>query len=50
VSNPYITKYGEHYGYCNACGEEQILGLECVDPDCDTGDVVAYDDDPDPDA
>ena len=42
--NPYVDEYGTHYGFCNSCGEEQVLGGEC----CPDGEVVPYDDDPDP--
>jgi hypothetical protein len=45
--NRYIDEWGRHLGYCNHCGEEGELGhAEC----CDMGEVVPYDDDPDPDA
>lgn len=49
TENPYIV-WGQHLGYCNACGEEAELGQECSDLDCIDGEVVPYDDDPDPDA
>lgn len=40
----YVDEYGKHHGYCNDCGEEAALDSEC----CDTGEVVPYDDDPNP--
>ena len=40
-----LDEYGTHYGYCNSCGEEAILGSEC----CDDGEVFPYDDDADTD-
>lgn len=44
--NPYIDEWGRHLGYCNSCGDEGEIGIaEC----CDAGEVVPYDDDPDPD-
>jgi hypothetical protein len=48
-TNPYVDEWGHHLGYCNNpdCGEEQELGLECQF--CEIGEVVAYEDDPDPD-
>jgi hypothetical protein len=45
--NPYIDEFGFHIGYCNACDADGELGQDC--PDCDLGEVVPYDDDPDPD-
>lgn len=48
TSNPYIDKWGTHWGECNGCGAEEELGQDC--PDCDTGEIVPYGDDPDPDA
>ena len=39
----YIDENGTHYGWCNACGDEALLGSEC----CDDGEVVQYDDDED---
>lgn len=46
-SNPYVDEWGTHYGYCNGCGEESELWIEC--PTCEEGEVVPYDDDPNPD-
>lgn len=43
--NPYIDEWGNHFGYCNGCGEESELGRDC----CADGEVVPYDDDPDAD-
>ena len=37
----YEDEWGHHMGYCNACGNEAVLGLEC----CEDGEVVPYDDD-----
>jgi hypothetical protein len=35
----------DEYGWCNACGEEGLLGSECENPDCDsTGEMVEYED------
>lgn len=42
--SPYHDSYGNHLGWCNACGEERELDGEC----CTDGEVVPYDDDPDP--
>jgi len=39
----YRDEYGAHIGFCNSCGEEQELGLDCTE--CDDGEVVPYDDD-----
>lgn len=39
----YRDEYGHHIGYCNACGEEEELGMDCQA--CDDGEVVQYDDD-----
>lgn len=48
MPNPYIDEWGTHIGYCNACDEEQDLArTDCAY--CDEGEVVPYDDDPDPD-
>lgn len=47
VTNPYIDEYGTHIGHCNACDTEEELGMDCQE--CDRGEVVPYDDDPDPD-
>lgn len=47
ISNPYIDKWGAHWGYCNACGQDVELGQDC--PDCDDGEIEPFDDDPDPD-
>jgi hypothetical protein len=44
TTNPYVDEYGHHLGYCNSCGEEARLDEPC----CDDGEVVLYDDDPDP--
>ena len=44
--NPYVDEWGHHMGTCNSCGEEAELYTEC----CDDGEVVPYDDDPDPEA
>lgn len=49
TQNPYVDEQGRHFGYCNSCGEEAELDQECANPDCDdAGEVVPYDDDPDP--
>jgi len=45
TTNPYVDEWGHHLGYCNGCGEERELGIDC----CADGEVVPYDDDPDPD-
>lgn len=46
MANPYVDEYGTHYGYCNSCGEEaELYAGEC----CEDGEIVHYDDDPDPD-
>lgn len=50
TANPYIDKFGRHVGYCNACGEEAELDQSCDDSECSGGEVVPYDDDPEPDA
>ncbi|HEX2244078.1 MAG TPA: hypothetical protein VHK27_12685 [Gammaproteobacteria bacterium] len=31
---------GNHIGYCNSCGEEGILAIEC----CDDGEMIPPDD------
>lgn len=36
----YIDELGNHYGYCNACGEEALIDSEC----CIDGEIVQYDD------
>ena len=46
MSNPYVDEWGHHIGHCNACDEENMLGMDCQN--CIDGEVVAYDDDPDP--
>lgn len=46
--NQYMDEWGHHIGYCNGCGEEEELGMDCKN--CDEGEIVPYDDDPDPDA
>lgn len=46
--NPYVDEWGAHYGHCNACGAEGELGQDCEE--CEIGELVAYDDDPDPEA
>lgn len=48
TENPYVDEYGTHWGYCNACSEEEELGQDCLN--CEDGEVVPYDDDPDPEA
>jgi hypothetical protein len=49
MDNPYVDEItGDHYGYCNSCGEEASLYTETCDNGCDGGEVVPYDDDPDP--
>lgn len=48
--NPYIDERGTHWGTCNGCGEEAQLDQDCHNEECDGGEVVPYDDDPDPDA
>lgn len=45
--NPYVDEWGHHIGFCNGCGAEGELGQDCSE--CDEGEVVPYDDDPDPD-
>lgn len=37
----YFDEWGHHIGYCNECGEERELGMDC----CNTGEVVQFDDD-----
>lgn len=37
----YRDEWGNHYGYCNDCGEEAELGQDC----CESGEVVPYEDD-----
>jgi hypothetical protein len=39
----FYDEWGNHLGYCTACGEEAQLYGEC----CDDGEVVLCDDDPD---
>jgi len=43
-SSPYIDEWGVHLGYCNHCGEEGDLHSQC----CAEGEMVPYDDDPEP--
>lgn len=44
MTSPYRDEWGRHLGYCNACGTEEELGQDCAE--CDEGEVVQYDDDP----
>lgn len=37
----YTDGWDNHYGWCNACGEEALLDSTC----CDEGEVVPYADD-----
>jgi hypothetical protein len=48
TTSPYVDEWGHHLGYCNSCGEETELGQECDTEGCVDGEVVPYDDDPDP--
>lgn len=45
-TNPYVDEYGEHIGYCNACDWEGDIYGDCEE--CSDGEMVTYDDDPDP--
>lgn len=46
-ANPYVDEWGHHVGVCNGCGTEADLYQDCAE--CDEGEIVPYDDDPDPD-
>lgn len=45
--SPFYDEWGHHLGHCNGCGTEMELGQDCQE--CDEGEVVPYDDDPDGD-
>lgn len=47
--NPYVDEFGTHIGYCNACDTEGELDQDCLNEFCEGGEIVPYDDDPDPD-
>jgi len=44
TDDKFHDEWGNRVGYCNACGEEALLDSQC----CEEGEVVAYDDDPEP--